>query len=644
MDCPNLSGLDALLSPSSVAVIGASDDPDRIGGRPVSYMREAGFAGDIYPVNPNRASVQGLTAYPSVRDLPKVPDVCLVAVKASLVPDALEDCAERGVKSAVVFSAGFAEMNEGGRAAQSRLTAIARRTGMRIVGPNCLGVFNANARWIGTFASPIRLSLPKPGPLSIASQSGAVGSELFSLLRSRGLDTGTWITTGNEADVDVADAIAYLVGDPDTEIIVAYAEGIRRGRALRTALERAADAGKPVIFMKTGRSEAGAAAVLAHTAAIAGSDRMCRALFRQLGVIRVGTFEELADAAYVATFPLRPAGNRLALMTISGGVGVQMADVAADLGLEVPELSAAAQHELKSLLPFAGTRNPVDVTAQVFNDLRLISRYLRLVLQDGDFDAAVLFLTTVVASEETSRRLIAELDVVRGDFETVALIISLLAPREITQLYEAAGYPVFQDPTRAVEAASVLTRLGGLRGRPAATRPIDMPEGAVRLAELAGGQGHLGKDESMRVLQSWGVPCLRGRPADSELGDGVDMVVEISQDESYGPVVTVRPGGPLAEVLDDVAVRLAPFGVDEARHMIQELGTAGLVAGSRGRTDADVEALASLLAAVSVFAAAEDGAYSSVRLDPVRVLPTGRGAVALEAVIVRDAGDEKPRS
>jgi len=701
LDHPNLAGLDALIAPRSVAVIGASEDPDRIGGRPLSYMRAAGFQGQVFPVNPNRASVQGLAAYPSIRDVPTAPDVCVVAVQASLVPEVLEQCAERGSRAAVVFSAGFAETGEDGRRAQERVAEIGSRTGMRILGPNCLGVFNAATGWMGTFASPFRQAPPLPGTISIASQSGAVGSELFSLLRRRGLATGTWITTGNESDVDVADAIAFLVEDAGTNVVVAYGEGVARGRALRAALERAAEAGKPVIFMKTGRSQAGAAAVRSHTAALAGSDRVYGALFRQLGVIRVATFEELVDAAYIATFPQRPKRRRLALMTISGGVGVQMADAAADFGLEVPELSERTQRELKALVPFTSGRNPCDVTAQVFNDIGLVSRYLRIMLADGDFDAAVLFLTMVVASEDTSRRLIAELDGVMKEFQDTILIISLLAPPPITELYEAAGCPLFQDPTRAVRAAEVLCRLSESRTRRAPARVVDVPAGARRLTgHSRAGPGAaataMTEHESMRVLEGWGVPCAARRVVHSEeeavsaaqeLGGsvalklaspgvvhksdvggvlldvtgekavregyrtlvqrgghptvlvaamapaGVEAVVGVSRDPTFGPAVMVGLGGVLVEVLDDVAFRLAPFGLDEARRMIDELKGARLFRGFRGAPVADVDALAVLLTRMSAFATAEEGNCVSVDLNPVRVLPQGQGVLVLDALI-----------
>jgi acetate---CoA ligase (ADP-forming) len=693
------STLDALIAPRSVAIVGASDDPTRIGGRPVSYLLRAGFPGPIWPVNPNRETVQGLRAYASVRDVPEAPDVCILAVAAPLVLETLEACAERGAKAAVILSAGFAEAGEEGKAEQERIAELARARGLRVLGPNTLGLFNAHTRWMGTFASTVLYGTPEPGPIGVASQSGAVGSELFGLLRRRGLRTGVWITTGNEADVDLADAIAYLADDPRTRIIVAYAEGVRNGPALRAALQRAAEAAKPVIFLKSGRSAVGAAAVTSHTAAMAGSDRIHGALFNQLGVLRVGNAEELVDAAYATALCPLPSGRRLLILTISGGAGVQMADAAEDYGLAVGPPSEEVQAKLKALVPFAGVRNPVDTTAQVFNDIRLIGQYLRILLADGDYDAIALFLTPVATSEAVAGPLVAELSHARAEFPDVPVVVSLSAEPELTKPYTDAGFPLFDEPTRAVRAVSLLSRQAEARARRIFVPDVTIPEGAARVPACT-----LGEHAAMELLERWGVPCVERRlvrsadeaaRAAEELGgrvalkivspdivhetdvggvllgiegeqatregycrltervaaarpdavvegvlvarmvdDGVDAVVGVVKDPTFGPAVMVGLGGVLVEVLDDVAFRLAPFDVDEARRMIDELEGARLFQLFRGRPELDIDALAALLSRMSVFAVAEQAAISSVDLNPVRVLPKGRGVVTLDAVIV----------
>ncbi|WP_420562005.1 acetate--CoA ligase family protein [Thalassobaculum sp.] len=697
-DRPDVSTLTPLIAPKSIAVIGASDDPKRIGGRPLGYMIRGGFSGPIWPVNPKRDTVQGLQAYADVAALPGAPDAAIVAVPAPMVADTLEALADKGCKGAVVFSSGFAEMGEEGAKLQDRVRAVARAGGIRVLGPNCLGIFNARSNWLATFSSSVDHLLPKPGPVSIASQSGAYGSHVFHLMRQKGVETGIWITTGNEADVDVADAIAYLAADEETKVIVAYAEGIRDGDATRAALEAAAKAGKPVIFQKVGRSEIGAAAAASHTAALAGSDRVYDALFAQYGVMRVETTDQMLDAAYICSRGAYPDGNAIGLMTISGGVGVQMADAAIDYGLDVKEMPADTQKALKELLPFAAVRNPVDITAQAFNDLSLITTNMRMMLDEGGYDVVVAFFTMIAASRYIADDLIKTLQETRERFPDKSIILSLIAPPEIVRHYEEGGYPVFEDPTRAVAAAAVISRFGRFFARKGEAAPPAAPSGAQSVPAT-----QMGEHQASDLLESWGVPFVDRRLVTSaheaeeavkavggkavlkiasadilhktEIGgvvvgvtesnaaaaydglvtrvsqaapraeidgvlvaamapEGVETVIGVQNDPTFGPVVMVGLGGILVEVLEDVSFRLAPFGVDEAKRMIAELKGAKIYGGVRGAPPADVDALAELLAKVSVFAASEGDRIESVDLNPVRVLPKGEGCVALDALIV----------
>jgi len=697
-DRPDVATLTPLIAPKSIAVIGASDDPKRIGGRPLGYMIRAGFSGPLWPVNPKRETVQGLPAYADVAALPGAPDAAIVAVPAPMVVDTIEALAEKGTKGAVVFSSGFAEMGADGAKLQDRVRSVARAGGIRVLGPNCLGIFNARCDWLATFSSSVDHLLPKPGPVSIASQSGAYGSHVFHLMRARGVETGIWITTGNEADVDVADAIAYLAADPDTKVIVAYAEGIRDGDATRAALAAAAEAGKPVIFQKVGRSEIGAAAAASHTAALAGSDRVYDALFDQYGVMRVDTTDQMIDAAYICARGRFPTGKAIGLMTISGGVGVQMADAAIDMGLDVKEMPAPTQKALKELLPFAAVRNPVDITAQAFNDLSLITTNMRMMLDEGGYDVVVAFFTMIAASKYIADDLIRTLAETRERFPDKSIILSLIAPPEIVRHYEEGGYPVFEDPTRAVAAAAAISRFGRFFGRKGEAQAPAAPAGAAPVPAA-----QVGEHEASDLLEGWGVPFVARRLVTSgaeaaeavtalggtavlkiasadilhktEVGgvmvgvssedastafdtliaragqkmpeakvdgvlvaamapDGVEAVIGVQNDPTFGPVVMVGLGGILVEVLEDVAFRLAPFGVDEAKRMIASLKGAKIFDGVRGAPPADVDALAELLARVSVFAASEGARIESVDLNPVRVLPRGEGCVALDALIV----------
>lgn len=233
------SSLLHLLEPESVAIVGASSDPSRIGGRPLRYMIEAGFEGRIYPVNPNRDTVQGLQAYGAVKDIPEAVDCAIIAVPAKLVGGVLEECVARGIKSAILFSSGFAEVGGAGKALQAEISAIAKRTGIRVLGPNCLGVLSFTVGFYATFSSTLDAGFSEPGPLAIISQSGAYGTHLFAVARNRGLGVRYVITTGNECDVDVAECIDWAAGVDDIKVIAAYAEGVQDGAALVRSLEKA---------------------------------------------------------------------------------------------------------------------------------------------------------------------------------------------------------------------------------------------------------------------------------------------------------------------------------------------------------------------------------------------------------------------
>ena len=316
------SGLTPLLAPRSVAVLGASSDPTRISGRPIAYMRAQGFQGALYPINPNRAEVQGLKAYPSIADLPETPDVAIVAVASEVAAPAVEELGKRGVKAIVMFTAGFAEMDESGEVAQAKMVATARSYGMRLLGPNCLGVFDARRAYYATFSSSFDSGWPVPGRIGIASQSGAYGTHLYTLARNRGIGASLCVMTGNEADVTVGECIGWLAENPEVDVIAVYAEGIREAPGLIAALEAARAAKKPIVMQKVGRSELGTKAAKSHTASIAGDDAVTEAVMAEFGVYRARNSEEMLDIAHTATRKIYPAGNTLGVITVSGGAGV----------------------------------------------------------------------------------------------------------------------------------------------------------------------------------------------------------------------------------------------------------------------------------------------------------------------------------
>src|ERR1700751_3701386 len=284
-----------LLAPRSVAIFCASNDPPRISGRSLRYFREAGYQGGLYPINPTRDTVQGLRAYPDLASVPGEVDFGLIAVPANLAVEAMEACVQKGVRGVVMFTAGFAEIGAEGRAMQERITRIAHDSSIRLCGPNCLGLFNMRIGHTPTFSSFLEEGTPGSGPLGMVTQSGAFGTHLLALAARRGIRVGVWMSTGNEADVAVADGISFLADDAETQAIACYVEAIKDGALFAEAVARARANGKPVILMKVGSSTVGAAAAASHTASLAGADAIYDAAFRQLAVERAKTPEDLIN-------------------------------------------------------------------------------------------------------------------------------------------------------------------------------------------------------------------------------------------------------------------------------------------------------------------------------------------------------------
>ncbi len=692
------ASLDSFFLPRSVAIIGASDDPARIGGRPLRYLRESGFRGAVYPVNPNRAEVQGLKAYGRVEDLPEAADLVLIAVPSAHVLAALGACGERGAKAVIVFSAGFAETGEDGAALQDRVLAIARDHGMRLLGPNCLGAFNAETGFYGTFSQILDGSRPKPGPVAIVSQSGAYGSHLAHLAGERGLGIRYFLTTGNEVDVDVAEGLLWLAGRFDVDVILAYAEGIKRPDIFLRALGLARENRKAVIFMKVGRSAVGAEAIASHTAALAGSDEIYDAVFRQFNVHRARTTAEQVDVAYACARGIYPRHNRLGIFTLSGGFGIQMADAAAEAGLDVAPMPVEAQAELKALLPYASPKNPVDATAQALTDLDLMSRYLATMLERGRYDAIVGIFGSGPASPTFREPLRAALAAAIADFPDRLLVLTVSAPRDIVRAYEDKGFLIFEDGHSAITALAALIRIG----HGFATVPVAPPAVEEAAADLSGRQ--LSENDAKLLLGKAGIAFPREAlakdpesavgfareigwpvvlkivsadiPHKTEIGgvlldlagedavragaalildrarqarpdavidgvlvapmlkDGVETIIGVVRDPVFGPVVMFGLGGIFVEVLKDVTFRVAPFDKAEALRMIGEIKGYPMLEGVRGMKACDIDALADMLVAVSVFAARHADDVTSLDLNPVLVRAAGQGAVALDALIV----------
>ncbi len=688
--------LDSLLRPTSVAILGASTDPTRIGGRPLAYMLAQGFKGEIMPVNPNRAEVQGLPAYASVADLPRVPDTAIVAVPAGLAVQAVDDLGARGVRSAIVFTAGFAEVNAEGAAQQTLLLAAARRHGMRLLGPNCLGLFNARIGFYPTFSTSVENGWPLPGRIGIASQSGAYGTHVFATARNRGIGTPLCVTTGNESDVTIGDVIGWMAEDPETDVIAAYAEGISTADTFLTALAAARGAKKPVVMMKVGTSVLGAHAARSHTASVAGDDAVTDAVLAEFGVVRARTTEEMLDIAQTATRRIYPVRNTLGVITISGGAGVLISDAAATLGLPMPEMPAAAQDRLRALLPFASPRNPVDCTAQAFNDMSLIGAFTGSMVEDGQYRSVLAFFTQVGGAASMAPRLREQLLAVKARHPDRLYVLCIVGSPDQVRDYEADGFVVFEDPTRATVAIHAMGKFGeAFADRPAEALP-DVPPttlpavspseaAAKRLLALAGiaaapEAACATAEEAVAAAERFGAPVVmkilspdilhkseiggvllgvRGSEAVQEgfrqlmeraaaarpeavlegvlvakqLRGGVECIIGMHRDPVFGPVAVFGLGGIFVEVMRDVALHRCPFGVATAERMIRSIRAAPVLLGARGRPVADIAALAAMLSRLSVLAHRAGPRLRAIDLNPVFAMPDGEGAFAADALI-----------
>lgn len=688
--------LDRLLNPASVAVIGASDDPARIGGRPVRYLKEAGFRGPVIPVNPKRAEVQGLKAYSSISAYGAPVDAAIIAVSAAQAVDVIRECAAAGVGGCVVFSANFAEAGPEGVARQNELTRISHETGIRIIGPNCLGLFNAQSGAFLTFSTFFDRGFSTGGRMAVITQSGGFGSHLIDVMKDYGIQVGSWVSTGNEADVEVGECISWAAEQENIDSIIAYTEGAKDGAALREGLLKARRRNKPVAIMKSGRSERGIAAASTHTAALAGDDAMYQGIFAQFGVRRAYSTEELADIAYFLQSGRLPESKSAVVLTASGAAGVQMADVSTEVGLDLPVLPAAVQDRIRALSPFAATANPVDITAQALNDHGILPGCMEAVAAQTDIGSFIIHFSTT-ADDPRQREPI--FDAVR-EFVTShpdkLVIMCMRGSPEMISRYEAEGVRVFSDCSRAVKALgralwspvlsespapgdrvpedmltaaslsedgakTLLQRIGI---RVPARVVVDAPEqtsvatkgwtypvvakilsehvqhktelGGVRLGLRSPEEAETACRGILASVRA-ALPDISGEKLllEEQVPSDAELILGVQNDPELGMMIMVGMGGIQAEIYKDVAFRMAPVDEAGARAMLDSLGGSALFRPFRGRGALDVGAVAKAVSELSRFAVAHSDRIRSMDINPLMVSTekSGQGAVAVDCVV-----------
>ena len=687
--------LDRFFRPGSVAVVGASDAEGRpntgITRQLLAWAERVGAR--LVPVHPTRESVFGIDCVPSVGALTEPVDLAVLLVADPL--PVIEELADTKVKFAVAFASGFAETGEAGAAAQERLAAAVRRSGLRLLGPNT----NLNA------FERFRDDLEGPA-VALITQSGHQGRPVFTL-QELGVRLSHWAPTGNEADLETSDFISYFAGLPEVGAIACYVEGLKDGRSFLLAADRAARQGVPVVAVKVGRTETGARTAASHTGKLTGADQVVDAAMRQYGVIRVDGLDQLQDTATLLARARRPQADGVVVYSISGGTGAHFADLATAAGLELPTLPQAKQDELHQWIPeYLSVSNPVDNGGHPVGDWRG-RKIIDAILADPSVGVLICPITgpfppmsdklaqdlvdaaeatdklvcvvwgSPVGTEEAYRTTLlgsSRVATFRTFGNCIGAVKAYLDHHRFTTAYRSPFDEAPRTPSPSFRKAQALMRPGRRLSEHAAKQllrayGIRVPReqlvtsaaAAVRAAGLVGypvvmkaSGAQLAHKTELGLVKVGLTSASQVRDAYRELTDiarfesidldgilvcqmvgrGVEMVVGVTRDELFGPTVTVGLGGVLVEVLNDTAVRVPPFGEQEARSMLGELRGRALLEGVRGAPPADVDALVEVVLRVQRMALELDGDLAELDINPLMVLPRGQGAVALDALAV----------
>lgn len=464
--------LNVLFHPRSIAIIGASDDLTRIGGLPIRFLRQHGYKGKIFPVNPKYKEIAGLPCYPSLRDIPAPVDLALIGIPRQFVFEAFKGCAETRVPFVILFSAGYAEMGKSGRKEQEDLRRFARGAGIRVVGPNCIGIINTHEHIASSFTSGLEIESLIPGAVGLITQSGGVGNCFLTRANDRSIGLSYFISSGNELDLEVADFLEYFVQDGRTRSIALVLEDLKDPLKFSRVADLAFQSGKPIVALKVGRSEKGREAAASHTGAMSGADAIYDGLFRQKGISRVFDVDDLMEVANLFARYKPPAGNRIAILTSSGGSGALLADLGSDHHLSLPAPSARTRERLRDVAPaVASIANPMDITTQFMNDPEVIARYLQTFAEDENFNVLVLNFT--VATSDRTFKVAERIAAIQPSLPKPLIVcwpVGNMA-RQAFGCLEKAGIPLFFHPSRCLSAVGHFVRYG-LRNK-AIDRPTD---------------------------------------------------------------------------------------------------------------------------------------------------------------------------
>ena len=693
--------LNEFFRPSSIAIIGASESPGKVGTVVLENIIDSGYHGKIYAVNPSHKEVQGLGCYPSVSDLPETPELAIIIVPARQVQHVLEECAQRGIKGAVIITAGFKEAGQEGYRREKELASIVKRNGIRVLGPNCLGVADTYTPFNATFAT----QAPMRGKVAFMSQSGALGTAVLGWSEENRLGFSDFISLGNKMDLNESDFLEALEKDEHTAVIAAYLEGVSDGDRFLEVTRRVSRS-KPVIIFKAGVTQAGARAVSSHTGTLAGSESAYIAAFRKCGALRADTVEDLFMIARGFASQRAPKGGKVAVVTNAGGPGIITSDALERGGLKLAQFKDETAQELRNILPEAASvYNPVDVLGDAGPERYKIA--IQTVIKDPGVDALLVILTpqAMTKAEEVAA---AVVDSTR-DIRMTILAIFMGGP-EVSKAEEVlfeAGIPSFQFPEKAVNTLRCMKAYTDFLSRPRDTKVrFQVDKGKVQEIFQKIRDDHrneLVEVEAQQVLLAYGIPVARtilannleecikagreiGYPVVAKIASpqilhktdvggvvvginnsdelisayekitnnarrmvpdaniwGVlvqemlpesrELIVGMTRDSQFGPLLLVGLGGVYVEVLKDLSFRLAPIGEEEAREMLQELKSYWLLKGARGQAPADIDAVIETILRVSQLVT-DFRDINQLDINPLRALDDGKGCLAADARII----------
>ena len=693
--------LQKFFSPLSVAIVGASREEGKVGYEILANMIASGYSGELYPVNPKADELQGLTCYPSLDSIGKTPDLAIVVIPARLVPGVMEECASLGVTSVIIISAGFKEVGEEGARLEKEIARIARSGGVRVIGPNCLGVIAPNARLNASFGG----ELPQVGNIGFLSQSGALLAAILDMANASGIGFSKLISMGNKVDVDELDLITALGQDPETKVIAGYLESIDDGDAFVTAAESISRI-KPILLMKSGGTGAGAKAASSHTGSLAGLETAYECAFERSGIVRCPSIQAQFDYAQAFAYQPLPAGDRVAVVTNAGGPGIMAADAIEREGLTFAQLTDETRTKLAEYLPAAANvQNPIDVLGDAFADRYEVAT--RLVLEDPNVDVAIVVLTPQVMTQATAT---ADAVVkVSQEFPGKTLMACFMGANQVEdaiRILRKGEIPQYSTPESAVQTITVMCNYAKWRSRPKRVVKL-FPVNRRRVEKIV--DRHLrrkvyevGELESKEILEAYGFTTPAGalattseqaanianqlgyplvlkiwspdilhksdvggvrlnlntpqevmdafdlmmlrvprkRPEADILGvliqemckKGQEVILGMKRDRQFGPMMMFGMGGIYVEVLRDVAFYLAPLTADEARQMLVQTKTYGLLKGARGQEGIDIDAVAEGLQRLSQLVM-EFPQIQEMDINPYVVGPVGTRAIAVDARI-----------